>query len=81
MMASYGMDKRFPEDFNYFHLEWLDEINTNIIRQLPSAIEFLETALNQGATVLVHCQDGISCSGAVIMALLICTYKMPLASA
>ena len=80
-MASYGMDKKFPHDFNYFHLEWLDEINTNILRQIPSAIEFLETALNEGTTVLVHCQDGISCSGAVIMALLIYTYKMPLASA
>lgn len=70
----------FPETFTYKNLEIRDEISCNILEVFESAIEFIDSALDQGK-ILVHCFAGKSRSAAICCAYLIRKLQMTLEAA
>lgn len=63
----------FPEDYKYMHIQLNDFYGQNISKYFDSVIQFIEDAINDNGTVLIHCAKGISRSGA--FAILYVMYK------
>ena len=53
-----------------------DSLDQNLVRYLPAALEFIEQALMKSEGVLVHCNAGVSRSGAVCVAYVMKKYKI-----
>ena len=71
----------FPTKFTYYRIR-IDDIPTENIKQyFPSAIKFINDALNKNGKVLVHCTAGISRSASIIIAYLMTMGKLNLQSA
>eukprot|EP00996_Jenningsia_fusiforme_P004163 NODE_4966_length_736_cov_115.737991_g4609_i0.p1 GENE.NODE_4966_length_736_cov_115.737991_g4609_i0~~NODE_4966_length_736_cov_115.737991_g4609_i0.p1 ORF type:complete len:176 (+),score=15.03 NODE_4966_length_736_cov_115.737991_g4609_i0:92-619(+) len=61
---------RFPETFSYEVKATADEDRKNLLKSIPSNIQFIERGLAQGGAVLVHCQRGVNRSGSMVTAYL-----------
>ena len=61
-----------PEDRNHLCIPVQDSEFENLLVHLPIACSFIQTALDAGGKVLVHCVMGISRSATVI-----CAYRRP----
>ena len=81
VMTAYGMKASFPDHFHYHKVELLDEITTNVRDHLPKTLAFLMDGYNSGSSVLIHDQDGGSCTAAIILPFLVYALQMPLPSA
>jgi len=57
---------KFPDHFQYLIQEIRDADDQNLIRIFPQAQNFIDSALQNGGRVLVHCGDGISRSPAIV---------------
>jgi len=57
---AFSVKPRFPEEFVYLVLDVQDTEDQNLIRIFPQAKGFIDCALAQNGTVLVHCNGGIS---------------------
>lgn len=58
-----------PAPTHHHAVDVEDVENANLLQLLPSAVGFVEGALQGGGRVLVHCAAGVSRSPAVRMAL------------
>lgn len=63
------------DHFEYCQVPLHDQLEENIIRHLPEAMEFLFQNEAKGK-VLVHCAAGVSRSGSIIIAYLMKKYKL-----
>ena len=52
-----------------------DIISTDLLSELPAAVEFVEKAVSTGGSVLVHCMAGGSRSATVRKRILACVMK------
>lgn len=62
---------RFYEDENFVRYHQLpidDSLDQNLQIYLPSGVQFIEDAINDGGNVLVHCHAGISRSASLVIA-------------
>ena len=66
-------DKRFEY---CMHIKVEDDKSAEIATHFKSAIEFITYARTESKAVVVHCQQGVSRSGAVILAYLIFQLKL-----
>jgi dual specificity phosphatase 12 len=64
------------EDIKQLHVPLEDDEDSNLLQQLPTCIEFIATALEQGGNVLVHCNAGASRSAAVTIAYIMSSRKL-----
>ena len=64
------LECRFPEDFEYLHLELDDLPKSSIVPYLNLVTDFIHSALQSDNTVLVHCAMGISRSPSIVIAYL-----------
>ena len=55
-------------DYKYIPMD--DSPSQDLLSNLPEALDFIQTQLEQGHTVLVHCAAGISRSASVVIAYL-----------
>lgn len=63
--------QRFYEDENsvrYHQLPIDDSLDQNLEIYLPSGVQFIEDAINNGGNVLVHCHAGVSRSASLVIA-------------
>jgi len=60
----------YPNEFHYKDIPLQDNPSEDIFCLFYFAIEFIEDAVNQGGTVLIHCKCGISRSSAMAIAYL-----------
>ncbi len=62
-----------PDDFRYLCITIADKDEVDLIEALRryKALEFMDTALQQQGSILVHCQMGMSRSATTVMAYLI----------
>eukprot|EP00455_Lapot_gusevi_P027359 TRINITY_DN2894_c0_g2_i1.p1 TRINITY_DN2894_c0_g2~~TRINITY_DN2894_c0_g2_i1.p1 ORF type:complete len:204 (+),score=34.33 TRINITY_DN2894_c0_g2_i1:75-686(+) len=60
----------FPERFRYLHLEIYDLNNFPIQEHFETAADFIHEARQNGGSVLVHCQAGVSRSASLVLAYL-----------
>ncbi|EIW70741.1 hypothetical protein TREMEDRAFT_28912, partial [Tremella mesenterica DSM 1558] len=59
---------RFPHDFTYMTLDISDNIDQNLITIFPTCCQFIDSAIANGGSVLVHCNvGGISMSPAIVI--------------
>jgi len=58
----FAVKPRFLGEFEYLVLDVVDSEEQNLIRLFPQAKQFINNAIAQGGTVLVHCNGGISLS-------------------
>ena len=73
-----GVEPRFPDDFSYLTLNLEDSERQDIAKYFGDAIEFIDGAVKGGGRVLIHCGAGISRSGAITVAYLMHSQRMPL---
>ena len=59
----------FPRDFTYKVILVRDKPDTNLLRHLPAAIQFIREGVRSGG-VLVHCVAGVSRSATCVIAYL-----------
>jgi len=65
-----------PEGVTSFKIEILDTTSADLKPHLEDACNSIDRALRSGRNVLVHCQQGISRSAAVVLAYLIRNHGM-----
>ena len=59
-----------PNDpnFRYHRLPMADSLDQNLLEYIPSAMQFIEKGIEEGRSTLVHCNAGVSRSGAICVA-------------
>ncbi|CAG9326585.1 unnamed protein product [Blepharisma stoltei] len=60
----------FPNDFNYLFIQLTDDPEEDLLSILPEALRFIHSAIVNHENVLVHCNAGVSRSGATVIAYL-----------
>lgn len=68
----------FPDHFNYLRIQIDDSPNANINKWFCQTTAFIESALKNGGSVLVHCDAGVSRSVTIVVAFFIMFFEMPL---
>jgi len=66
----------FPQKFKFLNVEIMDLDEENIVNRFPKCFDFISEALSQNASILVHCNAGVSRSATVIIGYLIHTHGM-----
>ncbi|KAI9511421.1 protein-tyrosine phosphatase-like protein [Russula earlei] len=69
------------DGFECYRLDILDLESQDLKPHLEDAVEDIDSALRRGRNVLVHCQQGVSRSAAIVIAYLICKRGMSFDSA
>ncbi|KAG6811372.1 hypothetical protein H0H92_007757 [Tricholoma furcatifolium] len=73
---AFSVRPRFESSFQYLVLDVQDNEEQNLIRLFPTAKQFIDTALQSGGRVLVHCNGGISLSPAFVVMFVMQHYKI-----
>mmetsp|Transcript_57752 Transcript_57752/g.65912 ORF Transcript_57752/g.65912 Transcript_57752/m.65912 type:complete len:154 (+) Transcript_57752:80-541(+) len=60
----------YPDDFTYKQIKIDDDLGSDIKACFEECNEFIESVVNEGKIVLVHCLGGVSRSATVVMAYL-----------
>lgn len=59
--------RQYPDDYRYLNLNMVDDASQDLSAVLSETSTFITQALSGGETVLVHCAQGVSRSGAVVV--------------
>jgi len=68
--AVYAHDPPFPNSFKYLNLPLIDSDDEDIGAYFDETAEWIQTAILDGGTVLVHCMAGVSRSATIVSAYL-----------
>lgn len=71
-----GIEKFFPENFEYYQIDLLDDGKTNIRQYFDNCNDFIKKGIKRGGNVLVHCHAGVSRSSSMLIAYLVGVEKM-----
>lgn len=71
-----GIKNFFPNDFKYLNLDILDSEKVNIRQYFEQTNKFIDDAIKNNGSVLVHCHAGISRSSTILMAYIMNSQKM-----
>ena len=66
-----GISPKFKDHFNYKIVEVEDYLDQDLKQHCISCCEYIQQAIDNGGTVLVHCSAGRSRSGGIVCAYLI----------
>ncbi len=58
-----------------------DVPNEDLLSSIPECITFLETAINSGSGTLIHCDQGVSRSASIVIALIMYRFTVPIQDA
>ncbi|XP_028842161.1 dual specificity protein phosphatase 19b [Denticeps clupeoides] len=75
--VSYGVENAFPHLFLCRTVTVLDLPETDITSYFPECFEFIDQAREQGGTVLLHCNAGVSRSASVAVGYLMSRESLP----
>ena len=71
-----GIKNFFPNDFKYLNLDILDSEKVNIRQYFEQTNKFIDDAIKNNGSVLVHSHTGISRSSTILMAYIMNSQKM-----
>ena len=71
-----GLPATFPRVFTYLSVDLRDKSHAHILGCIPATNIFIESGLEEGGGVLVHCAGGRSRSAAFIMAFLMSAHRL-----
>jgi hypothetical protein len=75
------IDNHFPTLFSYKSLFLGDRPSENILCLFDQVVEFIDTAVQSGGMVLIHCRSGVSRSCAIAMCYLMLKYSLDYSAA
>lgn len=64
----------YREDFTYLTLPMIDSLDFDIKDHVLEALNFIEKAVQENGKIFIHCAQGISRSGSIVVAYLMKTY-------
>ncbi|KAI0088454.1 phosphatases II [Irpex rosettiformis] len=70
------VDANGPRKMETYRLDILDSTTADLKPYLEATVRWIDERLRRGVNVLVHCQQGVSRSSAVVIAYLIYTHNM-----
>ncbi|KAG2391924.1 hypothetical protein C9374_013409 [Naegleria lovaniensis] len=70
-----GLTTPFPFDFIYKKVELEDTLEQDLFPHLDECVDFIEEALKNHKTVLVHCKAGVSRSASMVIAYIMKKYN------
>ena len=73
-----GIKNFFPEQFKYLNLDILDSEKANIKQYFEETYKFIDEAIKNKGSVLVHCHAGVSRSSTILIAYIMKSQKMSL---
>ncbi|GBE84152.1 DSPc-domain-containing protein [Sparassis latifolia] len=76
-----SVDAHAKHGLEAYRLDILDSTSADLKPHLEATVRWIDDRLRKGVNVLVHCQQGVSRSAAVVIAYLIYTHNMSYASA
>ena len=68
-----GVPATYPKNFTYLQVTMRDKEYANLLSAIPAANIFIESCIDSGGNVLVHCKGGRSRSAAFVCAFLMST--------
>ncbi|KAI0345454.1 phosphatases II [Trametopsis cervina] len=71
-----SVDAQGPGKMDAYRLDILDSTTADLKPHLEATVRWIDERLRRGVNVLVHCQQGVSRSSAVVIAYLIYTHNM-----
>ena len=71
-----GTPATFPQSFHYLSISIRDKNYSNLLSCIPACNIFIETGLESGGSVLVHCTGGRSRSAAILTAYLMSSKRI-----
>lgn len=71
----------FPNEFEYYQVDARDSPSFDYLPIIDGAVEFIKRKLNEGSSVIVHCNAGVSRSATIVVAFLMKVAKIPLEQA
>jgi protein-tyrosine phosphatase len=76
-----NLPARFEGQFKYKIIEALDRDSEDLSESFSSSFEFIESSINPGGRVLVHCLYGISRSSTIVLSYLMQKLKLKFSEA
>lgn len=73
-----SIQPKFPKRIHYKIVEVTDEDHTPLLPHFDECVEFIQRAISEGGSVLVHCLAGVSRSASVVAAYLMKVEEMAL---
>lgn len=70
-----NMETHIPNIIDYHHMRWTHSQNNLARVEFAQAISKIQTAHSKKQNVLIHCQQGIERSAALVVAYLLCTSR------
>ena len=71
-----NLPAHFEDSFQYKIVEALDTDSEDLSESFASSFEFIESSINPGGRVLVHCMHGISRSSTIVLSYLMQKLKL-----
>eukprot|EP00945_MAST-04E_sp_MAST-4E-sp1_P002796 g2796.t1 len=71
-----GVPATYPKNFTYLQVTMRDKGYANLLSAIPAANIFIESCIDSGGNVLVHCKGGRSRSAAFVCAFLMSTMSL-----
>lgn len=68
LIVADNIKPRFPEEFTYKTISFLDTPNSDLLAILPECFDFIDQGQREGGKVLLHCFAGKSRSASVCIA-------------
>ena len=76
LCAVLGFEPAYPDDFNYMNIHVRDVDNEDLFYYFDECSDYINSVIEKGGKILVHCSYGVSRSASLVIAYLIKYQKM-----
>jgi protein-tyrosine phosphatase len=76
LVVGFGLSTLHAEHLKYAQVNAIDLPVYSILKDVPKCMDFIESGLNEGSGVLVHCARGVSRSASIVIAYIMVSKKV-----
>jgi atypical dual specificity phosphatase len=81
LTCGFGIPQSHQNEFKYHKIKAIDLPLYKITKDIPECIDFINDALNNNSSILVHCSRGVSRSASIVVSYLMKEKKLKFADA